>query len=153
MAAEKSVATPQFEVLLKVKQSNNQEFTFLYEKDPLNPYYLFMKQQEQLKIKRGDLKDDSNVSDSKEESRLLVDYESSSSDDINYTTSGRSKGGVILAGYSSSDDDQKSAKIEPALSAANPSEEQVSLPSGEKDRRLKRARLLQGHFALKMLDR
>eukprot|EP00590_Aulacoseira_subarctica_P000401 CAMPEP_0172435626 /NCGR_PEP_ID=MMETSP1064-20121228/71287_1 /TAXON_ID=202472 /ORGANISM="Aulacoseira subarctica , Strain CCAP 1002/5" /LENGTH=142 /DNA_ID=CAMNT_0013183965 /DNA_START=856 /DNA_END=1280 /DNA_ORIENTATION=- len=142
MAAEKSVTTPQFEVLLKVKQSNNQEFTFLREEDPLNPYFMYLKQQEQLKRNRGNLEDVSNASHSKQESRLLVDYDSSSSDGINSTTSGRSKDGMMLAGYSSSDDEE-SIKIEPALNAANPLEEQVSLPSGEaseKDRRLKRAR-------------
>ena len=167
MTAEKSVASPQFEVLLKVKQADNEEFAFLREGNALLPYYLYLKQT--LK------KDQSEVHDTMEgkaQSRDtlaqggLVNCYSSSDDeaDSEMNPKGTPVVGKLVASYSSSESEFEgpqatdvSIEPNPAGGSAEQTEPLSStdepLDDAIKARRLKRARLLKGHFALKMMEK
>lgn len=156
MAAEKSIATPQFEILLKVKQSNNQDFGFLCQGDALNPLYLFLKQRQQQQRGQTFTSADDPTKHNVEESRLLVDYDSSSSDEeVSGIDHAKESGHSSPTSYSFREADGPALIKAEVGGTCTVVEEKNSLSDGElstKARRLKRARLLKGHFSLKMMD-
>jgi len=93
MTASRSVQAPQFEVLLKVKQSNNEEFGFLSPSHPHHQYYSFLKWRV--------VKENKSARKLKETCDEINDSESSAHEDK------EGKGVVegLLSMYSSSEDE------------------------------------------------
>jgi hypothetical protein len=158
MAAEKSIATPQFEILLKVKQSDHEDFGFLQEGDMLNPLYLFLKERQQLQNR--EVLDSACVSKKpvQRESRMLVEYDSSSSDGENCDVGNGqlSINSSLIGSVLKQEDDEMVAEKEKIDITRSVSDEQNLLPErcelSKQACRLKRARLLKSHFSSQMKD-
>mmetsp|Transcript_16711 Transcript_16711/g.23227 ORF Transcript_16711/g.23227 Transcript_16711/m.23227 type:complete len:169 (-) Transcript_16711:1337-1843(-) len=168
MTSVKTSAAPQFEVLLKLKQAENTEFGFLKPEHALNPYYLFLKE-------RGGEVD--KLLKPKEEKEMLSEKSPNEEDS---ETNGDGIGGLLGMYASSSDeeDDERpreecvgtingtSSKVTANDQASNTSEagELIKAPMLDKEssskadderkaKRLKRARNLKDHFALKLMEK
>ncbi len=153
MAAEKSNATPQFEIMLKVKQANDKDFGFLREGDSLKPLYLFLKQRLQLQNTKAHHSSYESKKSIERQSRLLVEYDSSSSDEEISCAEN-------VSGFGFSPlKDSVSNQVDHNMVTEN---ERVVSSGGnflidhcevsKKACRLKRARLLKDHFSSQMKD-
>jgi len=97
MTAESSVKAPQFEVLLKVKQTQNDKFAFLYPDHDLHPYYILLKRRKRNKDVTDT--DDNDKEGAKKDNAALVEYESYLVDEDFHCVTG------LLGMYSPSDDE------------------------------------------------
>lgn len=159
MAAEKSNATPQFEILLKVKQSDDKDFGFLREGDSLNPLYLFLKQRLQLQNRKAHDSTYVSKKPAERQSQLLVEYDSSSSDEE--ISSAENVSGSRISSLKGSvlnqvEHDMITKKDRVDTTHPVSSGERIFLLDhcdlSRKACRLKRARLLKDHFSSQMKD-
>jgi len=179
MTARRASSTPQFELLLKLKQSSNNEFEFLCPHHSLHSYYLFLKKNGGVIPKSQEIT--TNIENLDTECQKKTQTQSSSMS-------------TLLAMYSSSEDEHSSSEDEEneesqklevnALNIPCESDKSVkdnssrdisdnALTNSEKKtqvgddchskkgiltldekkaRRLRRARIMKGHFTLKMMD-
>lgn len=139
MTAKKSAAAPQMEVLLKVRQSENPDFAFLQPVHPCHPYYLWLKEKDQAP-KRA-VPDTSSESKPEAEGKkpgvqgLLALYSSSSSEDEGDDEKVRED----------DNDDPEVTKPDDNVQSSSKEEEE------RKAKRLKRAKLMSGHYKLSLL--
>lgn len=200
LTAKKSVTTPQFEVLLKLKRANDGDFAFLLAGDSLHPYYLHLMSKVR-KPQHVDLNkmaaipplvnyasssDDSgeNILKNKSQSSPLVlvaCYSSNESDDGNYDAGGDDSDSKkndcnpsnnAVARQSSNDTPKRecasnpdkmamnfegfkrsetSAVVHRSMDSGTNPDRQVDLSDDQRAKRLRRAKMLKGHFALKMM--
>jgi len=148
MAAEKATITPQFEIMLKVKQQGNQDFGFLDQGNELNPFYCYLKGENT----GADQPDDpsSSSTDSPANFAGLVDY-LSSSDEEGFV---EKKVNIKTADGESNDKEDVDAKQ--AASIIEYNDPAILLHEEEmeerKAKRLKQARMLNDHFARRIKE-
>ena len=124
MTAERSVTTNQFEILVKVKQKDNPDFSFLFQQSDLNQFYCYLK--------------DCCVQ------RSIHDRKSSSSDSSCAPT-----GLAGLANYDSSGDDSIPSETNIAPESFDIKDNEVI---DRQAKRLKQAKILRDHFAKKLTE-
>lgn len=150
MTAVKSISAPQLEVMLKVKQGDNPEFAFLKPDNECHSYYVWLKeQQEQMRKEKATVEKAGGLD--------LLDMYSSSSDEES-TCDEVKLGGDAVATPSAD------ASIEPDVgvtAASTIAVEKVKRPNNavvgdddeaKKARRLKRAKLMRGHYRLQLME-
>ena len=125
MTAERSSIAHQFEVLVKVKQKDNPEFSFLYPENELNAFYCFLK--------------------GKHTKETSHDSDCSSNNSFNAPTG---LAGLINYGSSSDDDDCASEKSTSGTLVKEDKKELVE----RRAKRLKQAQKLKEHFAKKLKE-
>mmetsp|Transcript_14914 Transcript_14914/g.21097 ORF Transcript_14914/g.21097 Transcript_14914/m.21097 type:complete len:191 (+) Transcript_14914:754-1326(+) len=172
MTSVRTSAVPQFEVLLKLKQSDNKEFEFLKAEHKYNPYYLF------LKDRGGEIDKPVMLNKQKYNQAEMSDEKSGNEDDKEDDNETSGIGGLLGMYASSSDDDDESpckecsnaatpskvsdnnqvstiSAIDTSINATTHNEDEESssnIDDQRKAKRLKRARNLKGHFALKLME-
>lgn len=150
MTAVKCVSAPQLEVMLKVKQADNPEFSFLKANNACHAYYLWLKQEEEKRRKEQDAVQNAGGMD------LLGMYSSSSDDEVDDKKAQLKK----------SEDTQTNRPFTSDTSPAptqdmpdNDRKRPVDDPTIENDgaaakktRRLKRAKQMRGHYRLQLME-
>ena len=147
LTAERAADQPQFEVLLKVKQTNNPDFAFLCPESNLYPYFSWLKGRKGIVV---DVRSKSRSSSSSSEREdgiggLLAGYGSSSDEEDEEEsklsneaseereTTGDGEGGVAL-------------RTKNATSAESLDETDESSLEKKRAKRLKKAQELKAHF-------
>lgn len=162
MTAIKCVSAPQLEVLLKVKQADNPEFSFLQPHNECHAYYEWLKERQQQQQQESLSRDKEEV-DQKKGGLSLLDMYSSSSDEGStspdnldteqakdqsqvpsaFDTSEIAEGPSASAPVNDDDgDDNKRPTNEADKDAA----------AAKRARRLKRAKLMRGHYRLQLME-
>lgn len=182
MTAIRSTSTPQFEVLLKLKQADSPVFLFLRSEHRLNPYYLLLRE------RRGNIDDPIAEGGQKFENKgdpkgVSLQSSCSSEDEV-----GGGGIGDLLGMYDSSSDEEGGGTDDiqdhTVTDMNHPDESKSDLLHGEKQnlsiengiaadeetkfskvpsstnhidderraKRLKRAKMMKGHFALKLME-
>lgn len=168
MTAAKCVSVPQLEVLLKVKQAGNHEFAFLQPNDEYHAYYVWLKEQEQQKQKEAAASNDMKYRDEKGGLSLLhmysssSDEESSSSSSPKMTNVAKEQANNILEVpqvqnvSSTPEPPQKPCALAPVNDDSdkrprNDDDDDDAAAAAKRARRLKRAKLMRGHYRLQLM--
>mmetsp|Transcript_24504 Transcript_24504/g.36713 ORF Transcript_24504/g.36713 Transcript_24504/m.36713 type:complete len:195 (-) Transcript_24504:60-644(-) len=148
MAAEKATITPQFEIMLKVKQQGNQDFGFLDQGNELNPFYCYLKGENTAANQPDDLS--SSSTDSPANFAGLVDYSSSSEEE------GFAEKKVNNNTVDGESNDEEDVVAKQAASITENGDPAILLHEEEMEerraKRLKQARMLNDHFARKIKE-
>jgi hypothetical protein len=158
MTAIKCVSAPQLEVLLKVKQAGNHEFSFLQTHNECHAYYEWLKERQH--EKEGFTSNDKKDSDENKGGLSLLDMYSSSSDEESTSPDN-------VAKEQANDEPQvpsafDTSEIPQVPSASAPvNDDNDKRPSDDNNdndaaakraRRLKRAKLMRGHYRLQLME-
>lgn len=161
MTAAKCMSAPQLEVLLKVKQANNPDFAFLNPNNECHAYYLWLKEEQERKRKEEE-------SVAKAGGLSLLEMYSSSSEDEESTTAQETNSQL------------KTCETRATMTHTTQEEDAINAPNGagtlpvnatgkrsadnkaafandgkdeeKKARRLKRAKLMRGHYRLRLME-
>lgn len=148
LTAERAADQPQFEVLLKVKQTDNSDFAFLRPESNLYPYYSWLKGRKGIIV--GDRSESRSSSSSSERvdgiGGLLAGYGSSSDEEEGKVSNEVSEGGETTGG--SEGDVALSTKN--ATRAESLEETNESSLEEKRAKRLKKAQELKAHFESKL---
>ncbi len=164
MAAKKSDEIPQFEVLLKVKQQNNPDFSFLDADDILHPFYQWIKNgKPDIRTKAKKLSVDCDTNTRSEAIGALAMYGSSSSDseeDKETAPQKQPRGETFSINNNTNVNlmnfEKQQADLPEIMTCVTEKNSDVPVPSistmstdEQKSQRLKRAKLLRNHFLSK----
>lgn len=171
MTAVRAASAPQFEVLLRLKQAENINFAFLEPGHELHPYYLLLKERS-VKISDPLQQENESASSSNDEkgggvmSGLVGMYSSSSDDDNESTMAENSNEAVnpkppmtldpVVPATSSEVGEQElgdTNATEGSSLLVTPNKHGSSCTDERKAKRLKRAKMMKGHFALQLMDK
>ena len=147
LTAERAADQPQFEVLLKVKQTDNPDFAFLHPENSMHPYYSWLKKRKGVIV--GDRSKSRSSSSSSENEvgigGLLAGYGSSSgSDDEESKTGNDASEGREVTG-----DNGSNGALPAQIASASLEETNESLED-KRAKRLKKAQELRAHFESKL---
>jgi hypothetical protein len=153
MTAVKCVSAPQMEVMLKVKQANNAEFSFLKPDNECHAYYLWLKEQEEKRIKQKETVEKAGGMD-------LLGMYSSSSDDDDESAAEKDQSATAPPAKDSTEHPDHLQYTSASVTAAD-NTSSAKRPSdfadkhddaATKARRLKRAKLMRGHYRLQLME-
>ena len=128
MTAERSVKASQFEIMLKLKQKENNDFEFLYPSSELHPYYTHLKN-ELLDMERQEKRPAVSSEAGTTILASLCNYTSSSEEEQEQVITSSKVQDVVAKRTFESDDDDETEK---------------------KAKRLRQAKALKDHFARKL---
>jgi hypothetical protein len=163
MTAIKCVSAPQLEVLLKVKQAYNPDFSFLQPHSEWHAYYEWLKER-QRKQQKSSSNNDTKEVDEKKGGLSLLDMYSSSSDEESTSPDNFAKEQAEDESQVPSACDTSEIPQLPSASAPvkdNDDGDYNKRASDDDDnddaaakraRRLKRAKLMRGHYRLQLMD-
>lgn len=149
MTAAKCVAAPQFEVMLKVKQANNAEFAFLRPGNDCYAYFVWLKEEQERMKREKETMERAGGMD------LLGTYSSSSDeeDEPSAEETAQAKpceNGSVLPVNDSRKDDLVDTNV--STETNDNGKRMESEEAAKKAKRLKRAKLMQGHYRLQLME-
>lgn len=168
MTASKCVSVPQLEVLLKVKQAGNHEFAFLQPNDEYHAYYVWLKEQEQQKQKEAAASNDMKDRYEKGGLSLLHMYSSSSDEESSSSSPKMTNVAKEQANNipevpqvqnvsSTPEPPQKPCALAPVNDDSDKrlrnedDDDDDAAAAAKRARRLKRAKLMRGHYRLQLM--
>jgi len=133
--ATKAASAPQLEVMLKFKQRDNEDFVFLLRDHPWHAYYLHLKDVEDKKLNQTGI-------------GLLGTYSSSDEDDHDNEAVQEAVKYDEPVNTVRLIHPEQAKKVDNDQTGDNDNSDEAA----QKARRLKRAKMMKGHYALKLME-